>query len=81
MVDVAVSSKLWLGPLQPTRLAVSGLTLRWEAATATTGRLIAEYDSAQNTLSVNGPINALGFKTADREISLHGGCHQDTVDG
>jgi hypothetical protein len=46
------------------------LTLRWEAATATTGRLITEYDSSQNTSSINGPINALGYKTADREISL-----------
>jgi flagellar hook-associated protein 1 FlgK len=68
-VDVAVSLDL-AGVITTTPSSVSGLTLRWEAATATTGRLITEYDSLQNTLSVNGPINALGYKTADREISL-----------
>jgi len=67
--DVAVSLSL-AGVITTDPSSVSGLTLRWEAATATTGRLIAEYDSAQNTLSVNGPINALGYKTADREVSL-----------
>ncbi len=71
-VDVAVSLSM-AGAVTTNPSTVSGLTLRWEAATATTGRLIAEYDSAQNTLGVNGPINALGFKTADREISLDGG--------
>lgn len=68
-VDIAVSLDL-AGVITTTPSSVSGLTLRWEAATATTGRLITEYDSLQNTLSVNGPINALGYKTADREISL-----------
>lgn len=70
-VDVLVSVSM-AGVITTNPSTVSGLTLRWEAATATTGRLIAEYDSAQNTLGVNGPINALGFKTADREISLDG---------
>jgi flagellar hook-associated protein 1 FlgK len=32
--------------------------------------LIVEYDSTQNTLSVARPTNALGYKTADREVSL-----------
>ena len=67
--DVSVSLSL-AGVITTDPSSVSGLTLRWEAATATTGRLIAEYDSAQNALSVNGPINALGYKTADREVSL-----------
>ena len=70
-VDVAVSLSV-AGDVTTDPSTVSGLTLRWEAATETTGRLIAEYDSAQNTLSINVPINALGYKTADREISLQG---------
>jgi len=70
-VDVVVSLSM-AGDVTTDPSTVSGLTLRWEAATETTGRLIAEYDSAQNTLSINVPINALGYKTADREISLQG---------
>ncbi|MDA7560674.1 flagellar hook-associated protein FlgK [Alphaproteobacteria bacterium] len=67
--DVSVSLSL-AGVITTNPSSISGLTLRWDAATANTGRLIAEYDSTQNTLSVAGPTNALGFKTADREVSL-----------
>ena len=67
--DVSVSLSLG-GVITTNPSSVSGLTLRWEAATATTGRLIAEYDSTQNSLSVARPTNALGYKTADREVSL-----------
>ena len=52
--------------------SVSGLTLAWEAATSTTGRLKAEYDGAAYSLTFSNPTNALGFKTADREISIDG---------
>jgi flagellar hook-associated protein 1 len=69
--DVAVSVSL-AGVVTTDPSSVTGLTLRFEAATATTGRLIAEYDSSQKTLSINGPTNALGFKAGDREISLQG---------
>ena len=67
--DVSVSLSL-AGVVTTNPSSVSGLTLRWQSATAKTGRLLLEYDSTQNTLSVNGPINALGYKTADREISV-----------
>ena len=53
--------------------SVTGLTLSWEAESATTGRLKAEFDSEDYSLTFPNPTNALGFKTADREISLSGG--------
>jgi flagellar hook-associated protein FlgK len=49
---------------------VAGLTLRWEAATSTTGRLVAEYDSTLHSLTITTPQDALGFKVTDREIGL-----------
>ena len=52
--------------------SVTGLTLSWEAESATTGRLKAEFDSEDYSLTFSSPTNALGFKTADREISLSG---------
>ena len=67
--DVSVSLSLG-GVITTNPSSVAGLTLRWDAATATTGRLIAEYDSMLSTLSVTSPTNALGYKIADREVSL-----------
>jgi flagellar hook-associated protein FlgK len=49
---------------------VAGLTVRWDAATPTTGRLIAEYDSKLHSLTITTPQDALGFKVTDREIRL-----------
>jgi hypothetical protein len=67
--DVSVSLSL-AGVVTTDPSTVSGLTLSWDATTATTGRLIAEYDSTQNTLNFTGPSEALGYKVADREVSL-----------
>jgi flagellar hook-associated protein FlgK len=67
--DVTVSLSM-RGAITTSPSSVSGLTLRWEAATSTTGRLIAEYAGDANTLTFNNPTNALGFKTGDREITL-----------
>ena len=61
------------GNVTTTPSSVSGLTLRWETGTVNnTGRLIAEYNSDDNTLIINTPSNALGFKTADREVTIQG---------
>jgi len=70
--DVTVSLSMG-GVITTSPSSVAGLTLRWEAATATTGRLIAEYDASANSLVIDSPSNALGFKTADREVSLQNG--------
>ena len=60
------------GNLTTVPSSVTGLTLSWEAESATTGRLKAEFDSEDYSLTFPNPTNALGFKTADREISLSG---------
>jgi len=70
--DVTVSLSMG-GVVTTSPSSVSGLTIRWEAETATTGRLILEYDSDVNTLAIAAPIHALGFKAADREVSLQDG--------
>jgi len=50
--------------------AASGLVTRWESATATTGRLVLEYDSDANALSLEKPAHRLGFKVTDHNVSL-----------
>ena len=50
--------------------SVTGLTLSWQAESSTTGRLKAEFDSNTYSLTFPNPTNALGFKSADREITL-----------
>jgi flagellar hook-associated protein 1 FlgK len=42
----------------------------WESATATTGRLVLEYDSDANALSLEKPAHRLGFKVTDHNVSL-----------
>ncbi|MDB2513469.1 flagellar hook-associated protein FlgK [Alphaproteobacteria bacterium] len=66
-VAVSVDS---LGAVSTQPSSVSGLTLRWESASATTGRLVAEFDASAHTLSIDSPSDALGFKVADRQIAL-----------
>ena len=50
--------------------AASGLVTRWESATATTGRLVLEYDSDANALRLEKPAHRLGFKVTDHNVSL-----------
>jgi flagellar hook-associated protein 1 FlgK len=52
--------------------SVTGLALSWQFEGATAGRLKAEFDSEAYSLTFPNPTNALGFKSADREISLSG---------
>ena len=52
--------------------SVTGLTLSWQFESAPAGRLKAEFDSETYSLTFPNPTNALGFKSADREISLSG---------
>ena len=52
--------------------SVTGLTLTWQSESATTGRLKAEYNGDLYSLTFDNPTDALGFKTADREISVSG---------
>ena len=52
--------------------SVTGLTLSWQAESSTTGRLKAEFDSDTYSLTFPNPTNALGFKSADKEITLSG---------
>ena len=66
-VTVSLSSA---GVVSTVPASVTGLTLRWQAETATTGRLIAEYNSNDYALSLATPSNALGFKVADREVGF-----------
>mgnify|MGYP001241380417 CR=1 FL=1 len=58
------------GNVTTTPSSVTGLTLTWQSETATTGRLKAEYDSELYSITFDNPTDALGFKTADREISV-----------
>ena len=66
-----------LGNITTNPSSVSGLNLRWDAVSPATsppsGRLIAEFDGGLNTFTFPKPTNALGFKTADREISIDSG--------
>ena len=48
----------------------SGLTARWEGATATTGRLVLEHDAQSSSLVFTKPSERLGFKITDHDISL-----------
>ena len=68
---VTVSLDL-LGNVTTIPSSVAGLTLTWQAETATTGRLKAEYNSDLYALTFDNPTDALGFKTADRHISVSG---------
>ena len=60
------------GNVTTTPTSITGLTLAWQSETATTGRLVAEYNGELYSLTFDSPTNALGFKTADREISVSG---------
>ena len=66
---VTVSLDL-LGNITTVPSSVTGLTLTWQPESATTGRLKAEYNGDVYSLSFDNPNDALGFKTADREISV-----------
>ena len=68
---VTVSLDL-LGNITTVPSSVTGLTLTWQSETATTGRLKAEYNGELYSLTFDNPTNALGFKTADRDISVSG---------
>ena len=68
---VTVSLDL-LGNITTVPSSITGLTLTWQSESATTGRLKAEYNGELYSLSFDNPTNALGFKTADREISVSG---------
>ena len=68
---VTVSLDL-LGNVTTLPASVTGLTLSWQSETATTGRLKAEYNGELYSLTFDNPTNALGFKTADRDISVSG---------
>ena len=50
--------------------AAAGLVARWESASATTGRLVFEYDASSNVLSFTKPSDRLGFKTTDHIVSV-----------
>ena len=60
------------GNVTTTPTSIAGLSLAWQSETATTGRLVAEYNGELYSLTFDNPTNALGFKTADREISVSG---------
>ena len=60
------------GNVTTTPTSITGLTLAWQSETATTGRAVAEYNGELYSLTFDSPTNALGFKTADREISVSG---------
>ncbi len=68
---VTVSLDL-LGNVTTLPASVTGLTLSWQSETATTGRLKAEYNGDLYSLTFDNPTNSLGFKTADRDISVSG---------
>ncbi|MDA8717042.1 flagellar hook-associated protein FlgK [Alphaproteobacteria bacterium] len=50
--------------------AATGLVARWESATATTGRLVFEYDASSSDLVLEKPSDRLGFKVTDHIVSL-----------
>ena len=60
------------GNVSTTPSSVTGLNISWQSETATTGRLIAEYNGELYSLTFDNPTDALGFKTADRDISVSG---------
>ena len=48
----------------------TGLVARWESSTATTGRLVFEYDASSSDLVLVKPSDRLGFKVTDHIVSL-----------
>ena len=59
-MDVAVAlSNAGVVTITP---ATAALTARWESATATTGRLVLEFNSNENILEFSKPSDRLGFK-------------------
>jgi len=67
---------------------VAGLTARWQEMLDAngnptgTGRLILEYNSASNNLTMSRPADRLGFKTADASLRLtDGGIQAKSLSG
>ena len=63
-VSLAVDGTVSVAP------AAVGLVVRWESATATTGRLVVEYDADSSALSFGKPSDRLGFKVTDHVVSV-----------
>ena len=63
-VSLAVDGTVSVAP------AASGLVARWESVSATTGRLVFEYDANASVLSFTKPSDRLGFKITDHALSI-----------